>query len=241
MRELGSWLLLVLALFSLPTFWFLLQRDVGAVVIEGPLSTAERAAVQAVVQTHVHDSLLQVDLPALVADVVALSWPQAVAVRRIWPDKLVLGVEKQQVVAAWQDGQYLTSNGQVVSLETLQSGLPILRASRSEPSVALEIFQRLSQITQLQNRRIAQLHENSLREWQVELDSGLAIMLGQAATAIELSARLQRVFDLMTRLPEPQAKAIAYADTRYTNGVAVRLRTMENETSLAAISTAASK
>ncbi len=197
------------------------DQPVGSVRIEGHLTLAERAAVRTVLTDRLDTGLLGLDLQAVIGSVQALSWPQSVQARRVWPDTLVVSVVKQEPVALWSDGRYLTSNGRVVKIADAPEALPQLLCSISSPPQALAVYQRLARSAQWSAEGIERLEETPLGEWRARLHSGVDVMLGAGAPQI-LQRRLQRFFALRGELPAARASAVRYADVRYNNGVALR-------------------
>jgi cell division protein FtsQ len=201
------------------SLWHQLDRPVHSVRVEGPLSTAEQAAIRRVVSDNLELGLLSLNMAELRERIHSLSWPRSVNVRRRWPDGLVIRVEKESVVAKWGDGGYLTSAGKIVKLADGPTGaLPELAASLSRPRRAMEIYQMLQTRVDRAGFSIARLGENPLGEWRLTFQSGMTLALGNEA----LSQRLER-FLLTYRLSlAPRYQEIDSVDARYDNGVAVR-------------------
>ncbi len=226
----GCWLLVLGVVAGLA--WVTLNRPVGSVIIEGELTKADRAAVRAALEPSLNTGLLRLDLDSVVAQVDALAWPQSISVRRVWPNQLVVGVVKQQVVAAWNDHEYLTSTGKIVTLATAPARgdvpLPKLRAAHASPAKVLEIYQRLAALTQSQQydaqhqQRLIVLTEDSLGAWQVTLAPALIVKLGSAKSVAGLADRLRRFFIVRQQQPDDAQRTLRYADARYESGVALR-------------------
>ena len=137
----------------------------------------------------------------------------------MWPDGLVIRVEKETVVAAWGDGGYLNSAGAVVTLADGSEDVPTLSTSLAPPRRAMEVYQMLASRLQPRGFRIARLEENELGEWLVTLERGMSIALGNEA----IGSRLGRFLTAWDRGLAGRGDEIAHVDTRYGNGVAVRI------------------
>jgi len=198
--------------------WLQLDRPVRAVRVEGALTAAEQQAIRQVVSESLQPGILSLDLDDLGTRIHDLSWPRTVEVRRMWPDGLVIRVEKETVVAAWGDGGYLNSAGSVLTLADGSEDVPTLSTSLAPPRRAMEVYQMLASRLQPRGFRIARLDENELGEWLVTLDGGLSIALGNEA----IGSRLGRFLTAWDRGLAGRADEIAHVDTRYGNGVAVR-------------------
>ena len=90
-------------LFGVLVAWVELDEPIRTVSVEGQLERAERDAIERVVVDSLPGGILSVDLPALQQEILALSWPRHVTIRRLWPDGLLVIVEKESLIAAWQD------------------------------------------------------------------------------------------------------------------------------------------
>jgi len=216
-------LLAMIAVFSLVVsglyLWHRLDQPVRVVRVEGSLSPAEQQAIQAVCSEALVAGVLSIDLEELTERIYDLSWPRDVRVRRLWPDGLLIQVEREPVVAVWGRNAFLTSAGKVVNMPGLgDSGLPLLAAELSTPRQTMQTFQLLQDQLRPSGLVIRALEENALGEWLLTLDNGISVALGNHL----LSERVQRFLllyhrVLAERMPEP-----ARVDTRYENGVAVR-------------------
>ena len=95
-----------LALTLLVGCFTLVNRPLGEVRIEGALRDAERRLVQeqlhGLLQGAQPARILTVDLEAVAAGIRSLGWAQAVTVRRVWPETLIVAIQRQLLVARWQ-------------------------------------------------------------------------------------------------------------------------------------------
>jgi cell division protein FtsQ len=199
--------------------WLRLDQPVRVVRVEGAITNAEQDAIRAVLSEALTDGVLSIDLDELTARIFGLSWPREVRVRRLWPDGLLVQVQREPLVASWGEGEFLTSAGKVVNLPGHQEdALPALSANLSTPLQTMQTYLLLQEQLRASELVIARLAENSLGEWQVTLDNGISVALGNR----ELSERLQRFLLLYHRVLAERVPEPAHVDTRYENGLAVR-------------------
>ncbi len=196
--------------------WVQLDAPVTRVQVNGLLNEAEREQIRRVVVEGIDGGMLSADLFDLRVQIEALSWPRSVAIRRAWPAGLELEVEKPMVVAVWQDA-YLSSDGQVVHLPGTSLDLPIFDCSLSQPRLAMEVFHRLSEASDLHGLEITRLSENVLGEWALTFDKGVTLNLG----ARDMQERLQRFLSVYRARLVERFDEVQQVDARYANGVAV--------------------
>lgn len=199
--------------------WMRLDQPVRLVRVEGALSQAERDAIRSVLGEALTEGVLSIDLDALTTRIFDLAWPREVRVRRLWPNGLLIQVEREPLVALWGDDAFLTSAGKVVRLPGLEEGpLPELSAHLSTPLQTMQTFLLLQQQLRASELAIDSLRENPLGEWVMTLDNGTSVALGNR----HLTERLQRFLLLYRQVLAERSAEPVHVDTRYENGLAVR-------------------
>jgi cell division protein FtsQ len=216
--------LAVFAVFSLVIggtwIWLRLDQPIRVVRVEGAASVAEQDAVQSVLDDALVNGVLSIDLEELTTRIFALSWPREVRVRRLWPNGLVVRVQREPFVAAWGDSGFLTSAGKVVLLPGHDDdSLPVLSAELSSPAQTMETFLLLQERLRGSELTISGLSENVIGEWALKLDNGIELMLGSSS----LAERLARFVVLYHRVLEERMPAPVRVDARYQNALAVHL------------------
>ena len=216
--------LAVISVFALVTagtwVWLRLDQPIRVVRVEGAASAAEQDAVQGVLDNALVNGVLSIDLEELTMRIFALSWPREVRVRRLWPNGLVVRVQREPFVAAWGDSGFLTSAGKVVLLPGHEDdSLPVLSAELSSPAETMETFLLLQERLRASELTISGLSENVIGEWALNLDNGIELMLGSSG----LAERLERFLVLYHRVLEERMPAPVRVDARYQNALAVNL------------------
>jgi len=232
-KQLGRAVLMVtvplLVTAGCAALWLRLDQPIAEVRVKGPLSAAERAAVQHVVDEVLPAGLLTLDLEALRSRLYGLSWPRRISVRRHWPDRLDIELHKEMVVAVWGGAGYLTTAAKVVELAGAAGELPVLRCAQAAPQRAMEVYQMLEERTGEAGLEPRSLTENELGEWTLELTDGTRVTLGRD----ELAARVDRFVRVYRHAAPPTPGARLVADARYASGVAVRWQDAEGVRALA--------
>ncbi len=205
--------------------------DFRVVRVEGELTPRERDEVRAAVAAG-----LERPGGGSVADVVdvveGLGWVREVRARRHWPDALHVMVRRETPVARWGKDAWLSTSGAVVSSDQLGeaptlAALPTIAALRADGPQAMDIFNRISSATAAEGLRLVALTENNAGDWSATFADGVQVMLGRTALR-ERTARFAAVYrahlraEAQTRRNATPEGALARADARYANGVAVR-------------------
>ncbi|WP_333607248.1 cell division protein FtsQ/DivIB [Arsukibacterium sp.] len=147
-------------------------------------------------------------------------WVYQVAVRKQWPDTLVVVVTEQQPVAIWNADLLLNNKGELFQapIAQLQQALPQLHGPDGTEQDALNMFILMQQLLQLHQLSAEQLWLTERFSWRIQLADGLSVQLGRQDTL----KRLQRLIDLYPLLQQHKAAAMAEVDLRYDTGIAVR-------------------
>jgi cell division protein FtsQ len=198
--------------------WVELNREIRSVRVDGELTVAEQLQIRRAVGGSLGAGLLGIDLATVKNDIHRLSWPRRVTVRRRWPAGLDIQVEKDHAVAVWGDEGFLTSDGRVMQFADTPAGLPGFLCARSRPLQAMEVFGLLRKTLEGTELEIATLRESELGEWEVELDTGMRVVLGRH----DLVERMRRFRLVHARVLQDALSTVVYVDARYANGIAVR-------------------
>ena len=211
----ATWPLVLLAVLMM---WNVLDRPIEVVHVGSELSAEESAAVIDAVRRSIDGGVLSTDIDEVAKGLRELSWPRTVAIRRIWPDRLEVDVTKVTLIARWRQDQYLTSTGAVVRVPEPVNNLPMLDCAIASPVEAMEMYGMLRDLAAEEQLELTALEQNRIGEWQIRFANLLTVNLG-AEKVIE---RMQRFAHAYRNAGAVRAGTIAYVDTRYPNGVAIR-------------------
>ncbi len=192
---------------------------VKQVHFEGRWAHLDRAELIKKVSTHVRRAFFTIDLLAIEQSLQALPWVETAAVRRQWPDSLVIRITEQQPIARWGKDGLLNSRAEVFypNGDTKFSHLPVLFGPPGRES---ELMVRLNHITVLlkpNGVKLRALIEDERGSRHLLIDRGIPIALGRG----DHRSALKRFMRVYRRTLAPRQEAIARIDLRYTNGFAV--------------------
>ncbi len=209
------WLCLPISAYAL---WHLLDRPIEIVHVGSELTQIEREAVVSAVRGAIDGGILSTDIGDVAAALRNLSWPRSAQVRRVWPDKLEVDVTKVTLIARWQTDRYLTSTGDVVKVPVPVTNLPLLDCQIATPVEAMEMYGMLRDIAASQALVLTELEQNRIGEWQIRFANLVTVNLG----AEKVVERMHRFAHAYRNAASLGTGTLAYVDTRYPNGVAIR-------------------
>lgn len=227
-RVLSRWdwleMVVVVAILSLIVASVYKLRQPGTVPIqrvhfEGVMTKPVRAELIRAVAPRLAGNFFTVDLQAIEAALTRFGWVKIAAVRRQWPDALVIRVREQIPVAQWGRTALLNRTGQIFRPQggRLPADLPILQGPSGRSQNVLVRYRQLTQLLKPANLSARALVEDERRAWHLLLDNGVPIDIGRGNPDARV-ARFARVYpDVLA----PRAAYIRSIDLRYTNGLAV--------------------
>ncbi len=151
-------------------------------------------------------------------------WVADASVRRVWPNQIIIQVSEKSPLALWNNEKLLSTSGQLFSpaRNTFPADLPLFMGPEGAQLKMMENYAELSKI-------IAPLHFTMTRfewspghVWSMTLNNGIKVNIGHKDI-------LTRVGDFVKVYPKiigNRANEVNSVDLRYSNGLAVRWKTL---------------
>jgi cell division protein FtsQ len=209
---LGAWLV------RQPVFAF---REV---VVEGPLTRASAPHLEAVIRDELAGTFFTMNLERARASLARVPWVRAVALRRQWPQRLLVTVEEQVPLARWNDTALVNVQGEVFAA-SYNGELPAFAGPDGRSGEVTSRFREWSAALQPIALAVQRIALSPRGGWMLQARSGdgpLEIELGRE----EPAARLQRFIATHGRTLRVLARAgrpIDHVDLRHRNGFAARV------------------
>ncbi|WP_135211001.1 cell division protein FtsQ/DivIB [Vitreimonas flagellata] len=197
--------------------------EIQVSTIEGAsaISPARAAEVRALIVPEGRQSILSLDPNDVKTRVESLDWVQGVRVRRLWPNDMLIEVERRQEYARWQeDGEIsvIDANGERLLTERAadHANLPLVVGQGAGPA-SPPMLAALESLPQVRAHLRALVRVGD-RRWNVELTSGTTVALPEERPE-EALAQLEELQTEHALLDRP----LAQIDMRVPNRVAIRV------------------
>lgn len=177
-------------------------------------------ALEQVVQDSINGGFFSLDLKQLKQHLLKQPWIANVALRRVWPDTLMITVYEQNPIARWGENGVVNDQGQVFypATDSIPSALPLLVGPEgSAPQVLIEL-NNLKLMLQPLDLQIGELRLSPREAWHAVLSNGVEVTLGRQ----DVDARFQKFVSLYPKLTAQNDTKIKQVDLRYPNGFAVK-------------------
>jgi cell division protein FtsQ len=210
----------VIALARLP--WFPLRE----IVVTEPLRETGRAEIELALRDALGPAgFWTVSTERVRQAVERLPWVRRAQVRRVWPDRLAIGIEEHRAVARWGGGnaQLLNDRGEVFFASTATPPKLELSGPLGTAAEVLERHREFGKLLSPLGRDIARIELSPRLAWRIRLDDGMQIELGREQQRAPLAARLKHFAAAYRALVDEGGRRAAVADLRYVNGFAMQL------------------
>jgi cell division protein FtsQ len=201
-----------------------LQRSslmpVREVHVVSALERTSRQAIEQALRGRIAGNFFAVEPSEVRAALQQLPWVRRVTVRRVWPDRLEVGIEEHVALARWGNDALVNIYGERFSAKTDQVLPLFLAPAGHETEVTLRYgsFKALLAPLGVVPERVVLSQRLA---WQLRLSNGLHIMLGRDGDQAE--ARLRRFVGVYDATLKPLSRKHEYVDLRYPNGFALRV------------------
>ncbi|WP_038493292.1 cell division protein FtsQ/DivIB [Collimonas arenae] len=157
----------------------------------------------------------------------SVPWVRKAAVRREWPNTLIVTVEEHQPLATWDDdGRLLSVRGDLftANLDEAEEDGALLRLSGPDGSEK-DVVARLADFRQWfapLKLNPVEVALSSRYAWTIKLDNGMMVELGREQNKTTLKDRVTRLVQIYPQLLSRLQNRIEGVDMRYPNGLALK-------------------
>jgi len=191
---------------------------IRTIQLSGTFENLDKLEVETLLNQYIGQGFFSLDIYQLQKSLYAKAWTDSVSVRRVWPDKLRVGIKEKKPVARWDEQHLLSDSAKVYRADTGPfNQLPVVHAVNHQPAWVLAQFYRLDARFNSVDERLLALHVDSRGALNVELINGLQIKMGRG----NIDHKIDRLVSIYQQQILPRREQIQRLDLRYSNGFAV--------------------
>ena len=195
---------------------------IRSVSIAGNFSHLSSAGLQERVGNIMRGGFFSVDVETMQEALFQEPWIQAVSVKRVWPDRIIVIIAEQVAVARWGGDGLLNSDAEIFypDISTFPQDLPVVTGPENTNQLVLDSFMRIKEVLP-EGLSLQQLFLSERRSWELQLNAGPLVRLGKSG----IVSSLQRLLQHLHAEGISNMDQIQYIDMRYTNGFALMKKT----------------
>nr|AIA13183.1 Cell division protein FtsQ [uncultured bacterium] len=223
----------VLSLLGAGTWW-VTQRPMftlRAIEIEAvggkAVQHVNAATVRATAVPRIKGNFFTANLDAVRTAFEAVPWVRRAAVRREWPNKLIVTVEEHEPLGTWgDDGKLLSVKGDVFTAnlaEAEEDGeLPEFSGPDGSEKEVVARYREFAEWFKAAKLMPEGVQLSSRYAWTVKLSNGMTVDLGREQNKATLKDRVDRLLAVYPQLTARLQDRIESVDMRYPNGLALK-------------------
>lgn len=216
---------LMFSAYSQVMVW--LDKPISEVRIIGDTKYLNKRVLAEKMAAGINAPLMNIDISSLREIILDDPWVHGARIKRDWPPAVEVIIDEQIPVARWGSKGLLNHQGDIFWPESTQAylTLPVLNGPATETQHLMAQYHDLSRLFQGANVKMTGLSMEARGAWSLILDNGIEVVVGRE----QLRERLQRFLHVYQKELAPRAEQIEKVDIRYTNGVAVKWRKLEEQ------------
>lgn len=203
-----------------------MDRQIATVQVNGELVGESREALTTRASQWVGRSFFATDLAEVKVAIEQRPWVESAAVRRAWPDGLVIDVREKKPLAYWNEEQLISRSGRLFKPANRDVAGPLPRLSGPDERVGevIELARIMANSLTKEGLGFAGLALEQRGAWTLTLANGIEVAFGRDQVE-ERFARFMTVYESQLASRSDEVQRI---DARYTNGVAVKWKPMDS-------------
>ena len=223
--QLGSWLLLVLAMVICALGSFAIWQNIHQspqvnLYITGELNAVQEQQLYQQLSHQAQGNFYTIDLETVRDAALQLPWLDRVTVSRHWPNGLVVRAAPRHPIARWGSKRLLSDNGHIFTeAEPVdRRDLPLLHGPNTHANELMQQYRQINQWFAPLGMQLLELHLTDRMTWFMQFNNGMRVIVDQDQTL----TKLQRLSQLGATQLKPVWPNIVAADLRYRNGLALQ-------------------
>lgn len=194
---------------------------------KGELRHVNASTIRSAALPRIRGNFFTANLDSVRAAFESVPWVRRAAVRREWPNRLIVTIEEHQPLGTWgEDGRLVSVKGEVftVNMAEAEEDGELLKFSGPDGSEK-EVVKRYDQLrTSFARLKLAPqaVHLSNRYAWSTRLNNGMTVEFGREQNSVTMNELMERLVDIYPELAARLKNRIESIDMRYPNGVALK-------------------
>jgi len=214
--------------------WWLAQRPMFTLrnirieaMGEEPLRRVNTSTIKGTAIPRIKGNFFTADLDGVKQAFEAVPWVRRAAVRREWPNTLVVALEEHAPLGTWgEDGRLLSVKGDLFIANLAEAeedgALPEFAGPDGSERDVVARFRDLHEWFAPIKLKPESVQLSRRYAWTVKLDNGMTVELGREQSTMTLRERVDRLTGIYPQLVASLQDRIESVDMRYPNGLALK-------------------
>jgi cell division protein FtsQ len=225
--------LLALSLLSAGVWWVAQRpmftlKTIRIESVQGTeLRRVSRSTVRGTAVPRIKGNFFTANLDTVRLAFEAVPWVRKAAVRREWPNQLIVTIEEHEPLGTWgDDGRLLSVKGDVFTAnlaEAEEDGeLPEFAGPEGSEKEVVARYSEFHDWFAPVKLAPESVQLSGRYAWTVKMDNGMTVELGREQTRTTLKDRVDRLVGIYPQIAARLQDGIESVDMRYPNGLALK-------------------
>ena len=207
-------------LLSIVVVFQLLARadlPIKEISIKGEYHHIDKEQIDLIANEYIEGNFFSIDLEHTRKAFKKLAWVREIAIRRKWPDALVVTIEEHKPIARWGRMGLVNSHGEIFNAAT-QEDLPSFIGYER---FVKDITSKYMEMNKILSKELMQVGTISLSErlsWEITTNNQVKVILGKDKIFKKLNLFTNNYQKILAELKN----RIEYVDLRYKDGFSVK-------------------
>ncbi|MFO7530311.1 MAG: cell division protein FtsQ/DivIB [Marinobacter sp.] len=197
-----------------------MDQQILAIDVNGDFVGDSQVAIERQAGNWIGKSYFATDLSDIKEELEQRAWVASAAVRRVWPDRLVIDIREKKPLAYWTDGRLVSRTGELFRPPNpeVAGRLPRLAGPDERVREVIRTAQTMNDRLVSHGLGFAGLALEARGAWTLTLANGIEVVLGRD----QVDERFERFMTVYETRLASRSDEVSRVDARYTNGVAVQ-------------------
>lgn len=214
--------------------WWVAQRPMFTLKViriepaaDAQLKYVNQSTVKATAVPRIRGNFFTADLDKVRLAFEAVPWVRKAAVRREWPNQLIVTLEEHEPLGIWgENGRLLSVKGELFTAnlaEAEEDGqLPEFAGPSGSEKEVLARYNQFRDWFKAIELTPETVHLSNRYAWTVRLNNGMSVELGREQSPSTLKERVDRLIGVYPELTARLQDTVESVDLRYPNGLALK-------------------
>jgi cell division protein FtsQ len=207
----------ILSIFVVLQLLVRADLPIREISIKGEYQHIDKEQVDLIANEYIAGNFFSINLEDTRKAFKMLSWVREIAIRRKWPDTLVITIEEHKPIARWGRIGLVNNQGEIFNAAT-QEDLPNFIGHKN---FVKDITAKYMEMNKILSKELMQVGTISLSErlaWEITTDNQVRVILGRNNIIKKINLFTNNYQNILAELKD----RIEYVDLRYKDGFSVK-------------------
>jgi|TARA_B110000971_G_scaffold123070_1_gene126042 cell division protein FtsQ len=207
-------------LFSIFVTLQLLARadlPIKEISIKGEYQHIDKEQVDLIANEYIDGNFFSINLDHTRKAFKKLAWVREIAIRRKWPDTLVVTIEEHKPIARWGKIDLVNSHGEIFNAATQEDLPSFIGYERFVKNITLK-YMKMNKILSKELMQVGTISLSERLSWEIITDNNVRVILGKDNIIKKINLFTNNYQNILAELNN----RIEYVDLRYKDGFSVK-------------------